>query len=59
MVLSDGDWTYLFASPISIGLWIAAVAGFILPLFLRPYLRAPVQVASDEDPNRNSGKDRG
>ena len=59
MVLSDGDWTYLFASPISIGLWIAAVAGFILPLFLRPYLRAPVQVASDEDPNRNSGQDRG
>ena len=55
MVLSDGDWTYLFASPISIGLWIAAVAGFILPLFLRPYLKAPVQVTADDDANQDRG----
>ena len=41
MVLSDGDWTYLFGSPIAIGLWIAAVLGFIAPLFLRSYLKAP------------------
>ena len=55
MVLSDGDWTYLFASPISIGLWIAAVAGFILPSFLRPYLKAPVQVTADDDANQDRG----
>jgi len=59
MVLSDGDWTYLFASPISIGLWIAAVAGFILPLFLRPYLRPPVPAASDEGADGESRKGRG
>jgi putative tricarboxylic transport membrane protein len=41
MVLSDGDWTYLFGSPIAIGLWIAALLGFIAPLFLRAYLKAP------------------
>lgn len=39
MVLSDGDWTFLFSSPIAIGLWIAAIAGFVTPMFLRPLLR--------------------
>jgi len=38
MVLSDGDWTYLFSSSISVGLWLAAFAGFIAPLFLRRFL---------------------
>jgi len=38
MVLSDGDWTYLFSSSISIGLWVAAFVGFIAPLFLRRFL---------------------
>ena len=55
MVLSDGDWTYLFASPISIGLWIAAVAGFILQLFLRPYLKVPAPVMTDDDVKRDKG----
>lgn len=39
MVLSDGDWTFLFSSPIAIGLWFAAIAGFVVPMFLRPLLR--------------------
>ncbi|MDC3311775.1 tripartite tricarboxylate transporter permease [Alphaproteobacteria bacterium] len=38
MVLSDGDFTYLFSSPISIGLWVAAIIGFIAPIFLRRLL---------------------
>jgi len=38
MVLSDGDWTYLFSSSIAIGLWTAAIIGFIAPLFLRQFL---------------------
>ncbi len=42
MVLSDGDWTYLLSSPISIGFWIAAVLGFLAPVFLRQFLRKPV-----------------
>lgn len=41
MVLSDGDWTYLFSSNIAIGLWIAATIGFIAPFFLRPFLKKP------------------
>lgn len=41
MVLSDGDWTFLFSSPISIGLWLFAVLGFIAPMFLRNILKKP------------------
>ena len=41
MVLSDGEWTYLFASPISIGLWVAAIAGFVAPMFLRGIIKRP------------------
>ena len=41
MVLSDGDWTYLFSSPIAIGLWLAAVLGFVAPIFLRTVLKKP------------------
>ncbi len=45
MVIADGDPAYLFSSPISIGLWIAAVLGFIAPMFLRGVLRKPDRVA--------------
>ena len=41
MVLSNGDWTYLFNSGISIGLWTAAVLGFVAPMFLRRFLKKP------------------
>ncbi len=41
MVISGGDWTYLFSSPIAIGLWIAAALGFVAPLFLRGLLKRP------------------
>ncbi len=44
MVLSDGDAMFLFSSPIAIGLWIAAVVGFIAPMFLRKYLQKPQAV---------------
>lgn len=42
MVISDGDWTYLFSSPIAIGFWVAAVLGFVAPIVLRGLLRAPM-----------------
>jgi len=48
MVLSDGDWTYLFSSGIAIGLWTAAVAGFVAPIFLRKFLRKPVIAPADK-----------
>lgn len=41
MVLSDGDATFLWSSPIAIGLWIAAIAGFVAPMFLRGVLKKP------------------
>ena len=44
MVLSNGDWTYLFNSYISVGLWIAAFIGFIAPIFLRSYLKKPTPI---------------
>ncbi|MEL7114932.1 MAG: tripartite tricarboxylate transporter permease [Pseudomonadota bacterium] len=44
MVLSEGDWTYLFSSAISTGLLLAAALGFIAPMFLRRLLRKPQRV---------------
>jgi putative tricarboxylic transport membrane protein len=41
MVISDGDWTFLFSSPIAIGLWAAAILGFVAPMFLRGILKRP------------------
>ena len=41
MVISDGDYLYLLSSPIAIVLWIAAILGFIAPMFLRNILRKP------------------
>ena len=48
MVISDGDWTFLFSSPIAVGLWIAAIAGFVAPIFLRKRIKTPVVV---DDPS--------
>ena len=41
MTLSDGDIMFLWSSPISIGLWIFAIAGFVAPMFLRQILKKP------------------
>lgn len=41
MTLSDGDPMYLFSSPIAIGFWVAAIAGFVAPMFLRGILKKP------------------
>ena len=44
MVISDGDPSYLFSSAISVGLWIAAIAGFVAPMFLRGLLQKPQRI---------------
>ena len=41
MVISGGDWRFLFSSGIAIGLWIAAVTGFCAPMFLRKFIKKP------------------
>jgi putative tricarboxylic transport membrane protein len=43
MVIADGDWTFLFSTPIAVGLWAAAILGFIAPMFLRGLLKRPPQ----------------
>ncbi|MEQ9606863.1 MAG: tripartite tricarboxylate transporter permease [Kiloniellaceae bacterium] len=43
MVISDGDWTFLFSTPIAIGLWAAAILGFVAPMFMRGLLKRPPQ----------------
>ena len=44
MILSDGEIGYLWSSPIAIGLWAAAIIGFVAPMFLRPILKRPDRV---------------
>ncbi len=44
MTISDGDPTYLFSSWIAIVLWVAAVLGFVAPMFLRGVLKKPQAV---------------
>ena len=41
MTLSDGDVSYLFSSPIAIGLWIFAILGFLAPLYFRRIIKKP------------------
>lgn len=31
--VSDGDWSILIGSPLSIGIWVIAITGFVLPIF--------------------------
>lgn len=44
MVLSGGDWKFLFSSGISITLWVVAIAGFVAPMFLRNILKKPQRI---------------
>ena len=46
MIISNGEWTYLLSSPIAIGLWVAAIAGFVAPMFLRKFLTKPKLASS-------------
>jgi len=49
MTISDGDWTVLFASPLSIGLWTISIVGFVLPIMLGPVLRKRMMMRKDEE----------
>lgn len=54
MTISDGDWTALFASPLSLGLWIFALLGFLAPLIVGRYFRpklADEPIAEGADPD--------
>lgn len=38
--ISDGDWSVLFASPVSLVLWAIAIAGFVAPIVVGKVLKA-------------------
>ena len=50
LVLSDGDWSVLWASPLAMGLWIVAGLGLILPYLVGPLLRRRMNAAMKENP---------
>ena len=52
MTISDGDWSTLFASPLSIGLWLFAFFGFIMPIVAGRFFRSKLpRTDSDADPD--------
>ncbi len=50
MVISGGEWQYLFSSPIAIGLWIAAIVGFVAPVFISKFFRKPQVLTNSDNP---------
>lgn len=48
MTISDGDWTVLLSSPLSVGLWLVAVVGFVLPILVGKRLKRRMRMAKDE-----------
>ena len=49
--ISNGEWWILWGSPLAVGLWIAAVAGFLAPLLIGRFLRPPAPVPAEADPD--------
>ncbi|WP_110668520.1 tripartite tricarboxylate transporter permease [Salinicola halophilus] len=45
MQISDGDWSILWGSGLSIGLWLVAIIGLLLPVIVGPILRRRMQAA--------------
>jgi putative tricarboxylic transport membrane protein len=49
LTISDGDWSALFASPLSLILWGIAIVGFVLPIALGPIIRRRMRRDVDEE----------
>lgn len=48
LTISNGDWSALVASPITITLWTLSIAGFLLPILAGRFFRRPKVVHPDE-----------
>ncbi|NNC23555.1 tripartite tricarboxylate transporter permease [Salinisphaera sp. USBA-960] len=48
LVLSDGDWSILWSSPLAIGFWVVAGLGLVLPYVIGPVLRRRVRKTMEE-----------
>jgi putative tricarboxylic transport membrane protein len=51
LTISNGDWAILWGSPLAIGLWLAAIIGFVAPLLIGRFLRPPTPVPAEADPD--------
>ncbi|MCP8687533.1 tripartite tricarboxylate transporter permease [Marinobacterium sedimentorum] len=49
LTISDGDWTILWSSGLSVGIWAVAIAGLVLPYLIGPVLRRRMAAAQDRD----------
>ena len=49
LTISDGDWSILVGSPLAIILWIIAIIGFTLPIFLGRRMRRRMVANRPED----------
>ena len=49
LTISDGDWSILVGSPLAIILWIIAIIGFTLPIFLGRRMRRRMVASRPED----------
>ena len=49
MTISDGDWSILVGSPLAIILWIIAIAGFVLPMFLGQRIKKRMQAGRQSE----------
>lgn len=47
LTISNGDWLALFQSPLAIALWVLAVIGFVLPIFIGRRLKAGLDQARE------------
>ena len=48
LTISDGDWSILVGSPLAIGLWIIAIAGFVLPIVIGRFTRQKIELMKSE-----------
>lgn len=57
--ISDGDWSILVGSPLAIGIWTIAIAGFVLPMFFAKRVKKKMAAdhAQDEIEEINRGGD--
>ena len=49
VTISNGDYSTLIASPLSIGPWTIAIIGFVLPILFGKVLKRRMHVARDEE----------
>jgi len=49
LTISDGDWSILVGSPLAIILWIIAIIGFTLPIFLGRRMRKRMEANRPDD----------